>query len=169
MIAGAGAIGVEFAYVLHNYGVKVTIVEFLDRMVPLEDAEVSKELARQYRKLGIEVLTSTRVESIDDSGPSGARHGDRQGRRQQVLEADKVLQAIGFQPRVEGYGLDKTGVALTERGAIADRRPRPHQRPAHLRDRRRHREADARARGRVDGRGGGRDHRGRGDDGDSTS
>ncbi|MBX6769907.1 MAG: dihydrolipoyl dehydrogenase, partial [Actinomadura rubrobrunea] len=58
VIAGAGAIGVEFAYVLHNYGVKVTIVEFLDRMVPNEDAEVSKELQRRYRKLGIDVLTS---------------------------------------------------------------------------------------------------------------
>ncbi len=68
IIAGAGAIGVEFAYVLHNYGVKVTIVEFLDRMVPLEDEEVSAELARRYRKLGIEVLTSTRVDAIDDSG-----------------------------------------------------------------------------------------------------
>jgi dihydrolipoamide dehydrogenase len=69
VIAGAGAIGVEFAYVLHNYGVKVTIVEFLDRVAPLEDAEVSAELAKQYRRLGIDVLTSTHVESIDESGP----------------------------------------------------------------------------------------------------
>ncbi|MFJ3219225.1 dihydrolipoyl dehydrogenase [Kitasatospora sp. NPDC086801] len=120
IIAGAGAIGVEFAYVLHNYGVKVTIVEFLDRMVPLEDVEVSTELAKQYRKLGIEVLTSTRVESIDDSDPNAkvkvtvTRDG-----RQQVLEADKVLQAIGFAPRVNGYGLENTGVKLTDRGAIA--------------------------------------------------
>src|SRR3954451_8601483 len=68
IIAGSGAIGVEFAYVLANYGVDVTIVEFLDRMVPLEDPEVSKELARHYRKLGVTVMTSTRVESIDDSG-----------------------------------------------------------------------------------------------------
>ncbi|WP_370947655.1 dihydrolipoyl dehydrogenase [Amycolatopsis sp. cg5] len=118
IIAGAGAIGVEFAYVLHNYGVDVTIVEFLDRMVPLEDAEVSAELARRYRKLGIRVLTSTKVESIDDSGPSvRVTVSSKDG--QQVLEADKVLQAIGFQPRVEGYGLEKTGVALTDRGAIA--------------------------------------------------
>ncbi|QWF83386.1 dihydrolipoyl dehydrogenase [Amycolatopsis sp. CA-230715] len=118
VIAGAGAIGVEFAYVLHNYGVKVTIVEFLDRMVPLEDPEVSKELARRYRKLGIEVLTSTRVDSIDDSGPQVRVTVSKDG-QQQVLEADKVLQAIGFQPRVEGYGLENTGVELTERGAIA--------------------------------------------------
>ncbi|BAJ31880.1 MULTISPECIES: dihydrolipoyl dehydrogenase [Kitasatospora] len=120
VIAGAGAIGVEFAYVLHNYGVKVTIVEFLDRMVPLEDADVSAELAKQYRKLGIQVLTSTRVDSIDDSDPDKpvkvtvTRDG-----KQEVLEADKVLQAIGFVPRVHGYGLEVTGVRLTERGAIA--------------------------------------------------
>ncbi|MFD5243839.1 dihydrolipoyl dehydrogenase [Amycolatopsis sp. NPDC058340] len=118
VIAGAGAIGVEFAYVLHNYGVKVTIVEYLDRMVPLEDAEVSAELARRYRKLGIEVLTSTKVESIDDTG-SGVRVTVSKNGESRVLEADKVLQAIGFQPRVEGYGLDKTGVELTDRGAIA--------------------------------------------------
>ncbi|ANN19834.1 dihydrolipoyl dehydrogenase [Amycolatopsis orientalis] len=118
VIAGAGAIGVEFAYVLHNYGVKVTIVEYLDRMVPLEDAEVSAELARRYRKLGIEVLTSTKVESIDDTGDSVLVTVSKNG-ESRVLEADKVLQAIGFQPRVEGYGLDKTGVELTDRGAIA--------------------------------------------------
>ncbi len=117
VIAGAGAIGVEFAYVLHNYGVKVTIVEFLDRVVPLEDAEVSKELARRYKRLGIELLTGTRVESIDDSGDK-VRVTVSKGGKEQVLETDKVMQAIGFQPRVEGYGLDKTGVALTERGAI---------------------------------------------------
>ncbi|WP_435154952.1 dihydrolipoyl dehydrogenase [Amycolatopsis sacchari] len=118
IIAGAGAIGVEFAYVLHNYGVDVTIVEFLDRMVPLEDAEVSKELAKRYSKLGIKVLTSTKVESIDDSGAKVKVTVSSNG-SQQTLEADKVLQAIGFQPRVEGYGLENTGVELTERRAIA--------------------------------------------------
>ncbi|MDF3287832.1 dihydrolipoyl dehydrogenase [Streptomyces silvisoli] len=117
VIAGAGAIGVEFAYVLHNYGVQVTLVEFLDRVVPLEDEEVSAELARRYRKLGINVLTSTRVESIDDSGERVLVHVSTGGQRQ-VLETDKVLQAIGFQPRVTGYGLENTGVRLTERGAI---------------------------------------------------
>ncbi|MGV9276695.1 dihydrolipoyl dehydrogenase [Streptomyces griseosporeus] len=119
VIAGAGAIGVEFGYVLHNYGVKVTIVEFLDRMTPLEDAEVSTELAKQYRRLGIDVLTSTRVDAIDESGPQVRVTVTGKDGSQQVLEADKVLQAIGFQPNVEGYGLDKTGVQLTERGAIA--------------------------------------------------
>jgi dihydrolipoamide dehydrogenase len=118
IIAGAGAIGVEFAYVLANYGVKVTIVEFLDRMVPLEDAEVSKELAKAYRKLGVDVLTSTRVDAIDDSGDQVSVTVTAKDGSQQTLQADKVLQAIGFAPRVDGYGLDKTGVTLTDRGAI---------------------------------------------------
>ena len=120
IIAGAGAIGVEFGYVMANYGVAVTIVEYLDRLVPLEDPEVSAELARAYRKLGITTMTSTKVETIDDSGDkvtvivSSAAGGESK-----VLEADKVLQAIGFAPRTDGYGLDKTGVELTDRGAIA--------------------------------------------------
>ncbi|WP_067452732.1 dihydrolipoyl dehydrogenase [Actinomadura macra] len=118
VIAGAGAIGVEFAYVLHNYGVKVTIVEFLDRMVPNEDADVSKELAKRYRKLGVDVLTSTRVDAIDDSGEKVKVTVTGKDGAQQVIEADKVLQAIGFAPNVDGYGLEKTGVALTDRGAI---------------------------------------------------
>ena len=118
VIAGAGAIGVEFAYVLANYGVDVTIVEFLDRMVPLEDVEVSKELAKAYKKLGVKVLTSTRVDSIDDSGDKVKVTVTGKDGNQQTLEADKVMQAIGFQPRVDGYGLDKIGVKLTERGAI---------------------------------------------------
>jgi dihydrolipoamide dehydrogenase len=104
--------------VLSNYGVKVTIVEFLDRLLPLEDADVSKELGKRYKKLGVEVLTSTRVEKIDDSGEQvTVTVTDAKGTRD--LKADKVMQAIGFQPRVEGFGLDKTGVELTERGAIA--------------------------------------------------
>ncbi|MEV0603212.1 dihydrolipoyl dehydrogenase [Streptomyces sp. NPDC050315] len=118
IIAGAGAIGVEFAYVLRNYGVDVTIVEFLDRLVPLEDAEVSAELAKRYKRLGVKVLTGTRVEGIDDDGSGTVKVHVSTGEQRQTLEADKVLQAIGFQPRVEGYGLENTGVRLTERGAI---------------------------------------------------
>ncbi len=117
VIAGAGAIGVEFAYILANYGVDVTLVEFLDRIVPLEDEEVSAELAKHYKKLGVTMLTSTRVDAIDDSGDQ-VKVTVTRGETQEVLEADKVMQAIGFAPRVEGYGLEATGVALTERGAI---------------------------------------------------
>jgi dihydrolipoamide dehydrogenase len=118
VIAGSGAIGVEFAYVMKNFGVDVTIVEFLDRMVPTEDAEISKELLKHYKKLGVNVMLSTKVESIDDSGDKVKVTVSKDG-EQQVIETDKVLQAIGFQPRLDGYGLDKTGVETTDRGAIA--------------------------------------------------
>ncbi|MBO0798120.1 MAG: dihydrolipoyl dehydrogenase [Blastocatellia bacterium] len=118
IIAGAGAIGVEFAYILSNYGVKVTIVEFLDRLVPLEDEEVSAELHRQYKRNGIEVLTKTRVERIEDTGNNVRVTITTQDEKQQMLEADKVLQAIGFQARTKGYGLEATDVRLSERGAI---------------------------------------------------
>jgi dihydrolipoamide dehydrogenase len=82
----------------------------------MEVDDVSAELARRYRRLGIDVLTSTRVESVDDRGPGVRVTVSRDGQRQ-IIEADKLLQAIGFQPRVAGYGLENTGVRLTERGA----------------------------------------------------
>ncbi|MDG4824770.1 dihydrolipoyl dehydrogenase [Asanoa sp. WMMD1127] len=119
VIAGAGAIGVEFAYVLHNYGVKVTIVEFLDRMLPLEDAEVSAELLKRYKRLGIEVLVSTKVESVSSSSSGVTVTVSSTEGETRELSADKLMQAIGFQPNVTGYGLENTGVALTPRGAIA--------------------------------------------------
>lgn len=119
IIAGSGAIGVEFAYVMKNFGVDVTIVEFLDRMVPTEDADVSKELFKQYKKLGVKVMVGTKVESVEDTGSGVKVHvTPAAGGEGQTLEADKLLSAIGFAPRVEGYGLDSTGVELTERGAI---------------------------------------------------
>jgi len=120
IIGGSGAIGVEFAYVMKNFGVDVTIVEFLDRMVPTEDADVSKELSKHYKKLGINVLLSTAVKGVEDTG-SGVRVtvAPAAGGEETVLEADKFLAAFGFAPRVEGYGLDNAGVALTERGAVA--------------------------------------------------
>ena len=118
IIGGSGAIGTEFAYVLNSYGVDVTIVEYLDRMVPNEDKEVSAELAKAYKKLGIKVLTGTAVTSVEDTG-SGVKVTvePAKGGEATVLEADKMLQAMGFAPRLEGYGLENTGVA-TDRGAI---------------------------------------------------
>ncbi|MFF2623301.1 dihydrolipoyl dehydrogenase [Oerskovia jenensis] len=119
-IVGAGAIGMEFAYVLKNYGVDVTIIEFLDRALPNEDIEVSKEIAKQYKKLGVNILTSTAVQTVVDGGSSvtvsykGVKD-DKPG----SIEVDKVLMAVGFAPNVEGFGLENTGVALTDRGAIA--------------------------------------------------
>ncbi|MTG90392.1 dihydrolipoyl dehydrogenase [Cellulosimicrobium sp. BIT-GX5] len=120
-IVGAGAIGMEFGYVLKNYGVDVTIIEFLDRALPNEDADVSKEIAKQYKKLGINLLTSTAVQTVKDNGTAGVTvsykgvKDDKPGE----LVVDKVLMAVGFAPNVEGFGLENTGVQLTERGAIA--------------------------------------------------
>jgi len=120
VICGAGAIGTEFAFVLANYGVDVTIVEYLDRMVPNEDPEISAELAKAYRKLGVKVMTGTKVESIDESADKvRVTVSPAAGGESTVLEADRVLQSLGFAPRTQGYGLENTGVALTDRGAIA--------------------------------------------------
>jgi dihydrolipoamide dehydrogenase len=120
VIVGAGAIGMEFGYILKNYGVDVTIIEFLDRALPNEDADVSKEIAKQYKKFGIKVLTSTAVQTVKDDGSSvtvsykGVKD-DKPGE----LVVDKVLMAVGFAPNVSGFGLENTGVQLTDRGAIA--------------------------------------------------
>lgn len=120
IIAGGGVIGVEFAYVMANYGVDVTIVEYMDSILPAEDKEVSKELTKQYKKMGVTILASHAVKSIDDTG-SGVKVvvEDRKKGEEKTLEADKAMVAIGFKPRTEGYGLENTGVELTERGAIA--------------------------------------------------
>src|SRR6202040_546559 len=117
IIAGAGAIGMEFGYVLKNYGVDVTIVEFLPRALPNEDVEVSREIEKQFKKLGVKVLTGTKVESIRDNGAEVLVTVSKDGKSEE-LKAQKVLQAIGFAPNVEGYGLDKAGVALTDGKAI---------------------------------------------------
>ena len=119
VIVGAGAIGMEFAYVLSNYGVKVTIIEFLDRALPNEDADVSKEIAKQYTTYGIEILTSTKVETVVDNGDSvTVTYTGKDGQPGQIV-GSKVLMSIGFAPQVTGFGLETTGVSLTERGAIA--------------------------------------------------
>ncbi len=119
IIGGSGAIGVEFAYVMANFGVDVTIVEFLDRMVPTEDADISKELAKHYKKLGVKVLTSTAVKKVEDTG-SGVKVtvAPAGGGDEQVLEAGKFLAAFGFAPRTQGYGLENVGVSVSDRGAI---------------------------------------------------
>ena len=120
VICGAGAIGTEFAYVLANYGVEVTLVEFLDRIVPLEDPEISAEIAKAYKKLGVKLLTSHAVQSISEDADSAyVQVAPVAGGDPFVLQAERVLMSVGFAPRVSGFGLENTGVALTERGAIA--------------------------------------------------
>ena len=118
VIVGAGAIGMEFAYVMTNYGVKVTIIEFLDRALPNEDADVSKEITKQYKNYGVDILASTKVETVVDNGSSVTVTYTGKDGQQGSIDADKVLMSVGFAPRVEGFGLENTGVKLTERGAI---------------------------------------------------
>ncbi|MCY3865380.1 MAG: dihydrolipoyl dehydrogenase [Chloroflexi bacterium] len=118
IITGAGAVGVEFAYIMRNYGVDVTMVEFLDRILPLEDPEVSAELAKAFKELGIKMMTGARVDSIEESGDGVSVVVTPANGAPETLRAERVLQAIGFRPRVEGYGLENLGLALNEAGGI---------------------------------------------------
>ncbi|QDQ98295.1 dihydrolipoyl dehydrogenase [Tomitella fengzijianii] len=119
VIVGAGAIGMEFGYVYANYGVNVTIVEFLDRALPNEDPAVSKEITKAYKKLGVKLMTGAAVQSISDRGHQvTVEVKDNKTGNTETLVTDKVLQSVGFGPNVEGFGLENTGVALTDRGAI---------------------------------------------------
>jgi dihydrolipoamide dehydrogenase len=115
VIVGGGVIGVEFAYMWVNYGVDVTIVEMLPRLLPAEDPEVSQILEKAYKKLGVKLHTDMAVEKIEKSG-DGVQvtlpGGDK-------LEADQVMLAINFKPNIENIGLDAAGVSLTDRGNIA--------------------------------------------------
>lgn len=116
VIVGAGAIGVEFAYVYHHMGTEVTLVELQDRLVPVEDEDVSKELARAYKKMGVTVMTGAQVTAVDTSG-DGCAVTIQTSKGDQTVQADQVLSAVGVVGNVEGFGLDDVGVEH-ERGAI---------------------------------------------------
>lgn len=119
VIVGAGAIGMEFAYVLANYGVDVTIVEFMDRVLPNEDEDVSKVIAKEYKKLGVKLLTGHKTTAIEDKGDSvEVTVESKDGKNSETLTVDRVMVSIGFAPRTEGIGLDRAGVELGERGEI---------------------------------------------------
>ena len=113
----------------------MTIVEFLDRMLPLEDEEVCAELTKRYKRAGIKVLTATKVESIDDSGEQVTVTVSSKAASSRRCRSTRCMQAIGFAPRIEGYGLERTGVELTDRGAIAIDDFMRTNVAAHLRDR----------------------------------
>jgi len=118
VIIGSGAIGVEFATVWHSYGTKVTIVEMLPSLVPLEDEEIGKELVKQFEKSGIAVKVSTKVEGVDASGPLVKVKVRQDGPGGvETLEAEQALVAIGFKPNSENLGLEALGVKV-ERGFI---------------------------------------------------
>lgn len=116
VVVGAGAIGVEFAYFYHFMGTEVTIVEVMDRLVPVEDADVSKELEKSYKKYGIKVMTNAQVQSVDTKG-NGVKVTIKTKKGDEIVEADQVLSAVGVVGNVENLGLEALGVK-TERGAI---------------------------------------------------
>ncbi|WP_409435796.1 dihydrolipoyl dehydrogenase [Mycobacterium sp. SMC-14] len=118
VIIGAGSIGMEFGYILHSYGVHVEILEFADRVLPNEDPDVSRELQRQYRRRGITVHTSTRVDKVVDHGDHVVVSHTRADGTTSTARATRAFICIGFAPNVEGIGLDAAGVRLTARGAI---------------------------------------------------
>lgn len=117
VIIGAGAIGLEFATVWNAYGVDVTLVEMLPRIAPLEDEEVSKELARAFTKRGIKALAGTKVDGIE-TAKAGVKVKVSSGEGSQVLEAEQALVAVGFKPNSQGLGLEAIGVKLGPRGLI---------------------------------------------------
>ncbi len=116
IVVGSGAIGVEFGYFYNSMGTKVTIVEFLPRVVPVEDEDISKELEKNLKKQGIDVLTSSEVTSVDTSG-SGVKAKVKTADGEKVLEADIVLSAVGVSANIENIGLEQTGVK-TDKGRI---------------------------------------------------
>jgi dihydrolipoamide dehydrogenase len=124
-VVGAGAIGCEFADVYAAFGTKVTIIEALDRILPLEDRDCSAVVEKSYRKRGMEVFTGARLEKAD-IGKDGAKLTVKTAKGEtRTVEAERVLSAIGRAPNVEDIGLEELGVELTDRGFIkVDRRMR---------------------------------------------
>lgn len=116
IVVGSGAIGVEFAYFYKSIGTEVTIVEFMDRVVPVEDEEVSKALERNFKKSGINIMTSSEVTKVDTKG-KGCKVTVKTKKGEEILECDVVLSAVGVSTNLEGIGLEETGVK-TERGKV---------------------------------------------------
>ena len=116
LIIGSGAIGVEFAYVYASMGTKVTIVEFMPNIVPVEDEDISKELAKSYKKLGVEILTSSSVEKVDISGV-GCISTVKTPTGEIKIESDIVLSAAGVLANIENIGLEEVGIKV-EKGKI---------------------------------------------------
>lgn len=111
IVVGSGAIGVEFAYFYNSIGTDVTIVEFLPNVVPVEDADVSKQLERSFKKSGIKIFTSSEVTSVDTSG-KGVKATVKTKKGEQVMEADVVLSAVGIKSNIEKIGLEDVGIAV---------------------------------------------------------
>jgi dihydrolipoamide dehydrogenase len=116
VVVGSGAIGVEFAYFYATLGTKVTIVEFMPNIVPVEDEDVSKQLEKSLKKVGIDIMTEASVEAVDTAG-AGCKVSVKTKTGMQTIEADIVLSAVGIQANIEGVGLEEVGVK-TDKGKI---------------------------------------------------
>jgi dihydrolipoamide dehydrogenase len=116
LVVGSGAIGVEFAYVYQAMGTQVTLVEFMPNLVPVEDEEVSKALEKSYKKMGIQVMTGSSVESVDTSGPL-CKVQIKTPTGMQTIETEIVLSAAGIVPNIENIGLEACGIVL-DKGKI---------------------------------------------------
>jgi len=116
VVVGSGAIGVEFAYFYNAIGTKVTVVEYMDRIVPVEDEEVSKQLERSYKKSGIKIMTKSEVTGADTSGDK-VKVTVKGKKGEEVIECDVVLSAVGVQTNLENLGLENVGIK-TERGKV---------------------------------------------------
>ena len=116
IVVGSGAIGVEFAHFYNAMGTKVTIVEYLPNLVPLEDKDVSKQFERSFKKAGIKVMTNASVESVDTSG-KGVKATVKTKKGEEILEADIVLSAVGIKTNIENIGLEDVGI-ITDRDKI---------------------------------------------------
>lgn len=119
IVVGSGAIGMEFAYIWNAYGCHVTVIEMLDQVLPLEDAEVAAEVEKAFKKSGIKTLVSTRTEKVEISDSSVVvTVRNLKSDAVETLTADKVLMAIGVRPNTDALGLEKAGVTLDGRGFI---------------------------------------------------
>ena len=116
VVVGSGAIGVEFAYFYRTMGAEVTVVEFLPRIVPVEDEEVSRQMEKSFRKIGVNVLTSAEVTKVDTSGP-GCKVTVKTAKGEQFIECDVVLSAVGVTTNLENLGLEELGIKV-ERGRL---------------------------------------------------
>lgn len=119
VVVGSGAIGVEFAYFYNTIGTKVTIVEFMDRIVPVEDEEVSKQLEKSLKKSGIDILTKSEVTSVDTSGEL-SKVTIKTAKGIEVIEAEVVLSAVGIMPNIENLGLEEVGVKVDKGRVVVD-------------------------------------------------
>ena len=116
IVVGSGAIGVEFAHFYNAMGTKVTIVEYLPNLVPIEDKDVSKQFERSFKKAGVKVMTNASVESVDISG-KGIKATVKTKKGEEILEADIVLSAVGIKTNIENIGLEDVGI-ITDRDKI---------------------------------------------------